>query len=240
MELSSRYQTLSHVNNLGTLYLDNGDFPSALDCFRFALGQLRNKCAVVSPQAKQSYNMNGPTTTTERDVAFFPTSTHPQQITLSPLVHARGIRMPKTRTSFLPQDPMEDWNIYSSIVVFNLSLVYHLQGLASIAQKFYRHSLRLLDTTIREYEQSQTSNGDTTIDFLSLALLNNLAQVSIELCVFQEAGSIVKKLVRVACALQSADYGNAQVAIFMHQQRNTFLLNAIMIHAGPRIAAPAA
>jgi tetratricopeptide (TPR) repeat protein len=235
MELSSRYQTLSHANNLGTLYLDNGDFPSALDCFRFALGQLRN--AVVSPQAKQSYNMNDPTTTAQRDVAFFPTSTHPQQITL---VHTRGIRMPKTRTSFFPQDPMEDWNIYSSIVVFNLSVVYHLQGLTSIAQKFYRHSLRLLDTTIREYEQSQTGNGDTTIDILSLALLNNLAQVSIELCDFQEAGSIVKKLVRVACALSSADYGNEQVAIFMHRQRNTFLLNAIMHYAGPPIAAPAA
>ena len=141
------------------------------------------------------------------------------------LIQKSGIGFPHGRTAndiepstYFSSNPSEDFKIRSSIVIFNLGLVFHLRGesvscqdpyhtqqrylFLGKAMKLYHQSARLLLDTIRCYDGCST--GNILVDVLHMSLLNNLAQVSMQfLGRQQDASRLFRRLRLIASSLSS-------------------------------------
>lgn len=133
-----------------------------------------------------------------------------------------------------------DVTVASSIVLFNLALIHHIKGLKESssryllkAESFYCRSYQLLVDTGLDLGRS----GNPVIDFISMALLNNAAQVGRELCHSELSREQFQKLLKVATQVNAASYGDSSIAVFMEETKNDFLLNAIVLCDQSRAAA---
>ena len=141
------------------------------------------------------------------------------------LIQKSGIGFPHGRSAndiepstYFSSNPSEDFKIRSSIVIFNLGLVFHLRGesvscqdlyhtqqrylFLGKAMKLYHQSARLLMDTIRCYDGCST--GNILVDVLHMSLLNNLAQVSMQfLGRQQDASRLFRRLRLIASSLSS-------------------------------------
>lgn len=163
--------------------------------------------------------------------------------TSATFAYTRGIKLIPHPNAYSP-DPLINQTIVSSIVIFNMSLVYHLKGLTGScgmrtmrllkAQALYQKSHNLLvDAGV-----PLTATGNPVIDVLSMALYNNLAQLSFELSRYDESRKLFDYLVRFALTVVPSRYGDVFVGSMLEQQKSSFLLNAIILQE-PRFAAAA-
>jgi hypothetical protein len=161
--------------------------------------------------------------------------------TSTTFAYARGIVLMNRQNAYSP-DTEVNRTIISSIIIFNLSVVYHLRGLGLLQGR------SLLNKAIALYEQSHNllcdagvqcnATGNCVIDVLSMALYNNLAHVSFELDRYDESRYFFDYLIRFALSVVPSRYGDASVGVFLNEQKSKFLLNAIILKQ-PKLA-PAA
>jgi tetratricopeptide (TPR) repeat protein len=247
---------VAQLNNLGVAFLDAGDLRQALDLFRDALMR-----TVVGMQATE-HEMPPP-------VSARPVPGKPQDDNASPIkqdvdqsnlihsssaryawdspsasqfVHARGINVIASPTAYSP-DVFVNSTVVSSIIIFNLGVVYHLEGLEECGNRSARlGKARLLytksDLLLKDAGVPLSSTGNPVIDMLSMALFNNLAQTSFELGSYDESRRCFDKLIMFSITVAPSRYDDAYIGSLLDQEKSRFLLNAIILH-DPKLA-PAA
>jgi hypothetical protein len=132
-------------------------------------------------------------------------------------------------------DPTEDGKMLSSIVIFNIALAFHLKSSKenshlnlARAESLYQQSYRLVTTTIfRSYRGGST--GNAVLDLFFMALLNNMAHLSLELCEDIKSEAMLRRLVRYALSVQSTGYLNKELNRYMGQQTQIFISNAVFV-----------
>jgi tetratricopeptide (TPR) repeat protein len=243
---------VAQLNNLGVAFLDAGDLRQALDLFRDALMR-----TVVSMQQS------------EHEVAARPVPGKPQSDNASPIkhdvdqshlihsssaryawdapsasqfVHARGINVIASPTAYSP-DVFVNSTVVSSIIIFNLAVVYHLEGLEECDGKSARlGKARLLynksDLLLKDAGVPLSSTGNPVVDMLSMALFNNLAQASYELGSYDESRICFDNLIMFSITVVPSRYDDAYIGSLLDLEKSKFLLNAIILDT-PKLA-PAA
>lgn len=158
--------------------------------------------------------------------------------------------------------------IQTSIIIFNLALAYHLHGFSEMtnaasnlrqAKVLYEKAARLLFSSlddgtagVQQHSSSSITAGTTTAttDLLSMALLNNSAQISFELSAYQDVQFLVGCLfrftarMRAAAATASSSYDNEDNTTTTTTDTNKllraiFILNASIDLRCPTVAAAA-
>lgn len=143
------------------------------------------------------------------------------------------------------QDPLVNMTIVSSIVLFNLGIVYHLKGLEGKTCDSSAHLVKSCSL----YQKSQVlladsgvpmncCTGNPVIDMLSMAISNNLAQVFYELSMYDDSRQHFEHLIAFALTVAPARYGDLYIGNLIDEQKSKFLLNALILHA-PKLAAAA-
>lgn len=249
-------QAAAELNNVGIAYLEEGDLKKALEFFRDALrqtmGELRPAPPVAAVAGSASSPFDAPTSIGQASQPAAPSvAAAPQQGrrkvlssngNTSPFVHAQGFGVVGTPGSYSP-DPLINTTVVSTIVIFNLAVVYHLKGV---------HEKVLCDSRLRKayslYRKAHLlltdagvfhgSTGNAVVDLLSMALSNNLAHVCYEMSQYDESRAHFDSLIRFALTVIPSRYGDSYVGSVMDNQKSNFLLNAIILHA-PSLA-PAA
>ena len=91
-------------------------------------------------------------------------------------------------------DPAENTTIYASMVVFNLGLTLHLQGISTCcrrslekARALYSNTYKLVCPIIKECFDDGHPTENACFDLFVLALLNNMALVHMEFAEFSKA-----------------------------------------------------
>jgi tetratricopeptide (TPR) repeat protein len=246
----------TQLNNLGVTFLDTGDLYQALNLFRDALMYTVG-------------NMPPPEQEMPPPVAARPVPGKPQDDSASPIeqgadqsnlipssstryawdapsasqfVHARGINVIASPAAYSP-DVFVNSTVVSSIIIFNLAVVYHLKGLEECGDRSARLSkARLLydksDLLLKDAGVPLSSTGNPVIDMLSMALFNNLAQASFELGSYDESRRCFDNLIMFTSTVVPSSYDDANIGSLLDQEKSNFLLNAIILHA-PKLA-PAA
>jgi len=254
-------QVVSELNNTGLSYLEAGDLRHALEnlsdalkCTMGALGPEMDhqsleaaRCASLcsNPPATMAKAGRHPPTTTPNHqpkphhIEEVPSETKPPSV---PFAYASGINLIPWPAAYSP-DPLINTTIISSIIIFNLSIIYHLKGLETVSMSAMR-----LNKAKTLYLKSQHllvdagvplgSTGNPVIDMLSMALFNNLAHVTFEMGSYEESRKQFDHLIRFALTVIPSRYGDAYVGSHMDQQKSNFLLNAIILQA-PKLAAAA-
>jgi hypothetical protein len=157
-------------------------------------------------------------------------------------LHSRGILM----DSSFCNDPTEDGKMLSSIVIFNIALAFHLKASKETshlnlakAESLYQQSYRLMTATIfRSYQGGST--GNAVLDLFCMALLNNMAHLSLDLCEAIKSEAMLRRLIRYALSVQSTVYLNKELNRYMRQQTEVFLRNAVSVGMNrPTIASAA-
>jgi tetratricopeptide (TPR) repeat protein len=250
-------QVATELNNLGVYFLEVGDLRRSLDLFRDALKYTMGEVRVESPEELRSYaealssyaaaaaqhthqNMKDATERSypQRKQDLIPTPSSSS----TPFVHSQGINIISSPTAYSP-DVLINTTVVSGIVIFNLAIVYHLKGLEGNNLGV----MRLLKA-ISLYQKSHLllsdagvplgATGNPVIDMLSMALFNNMAQVSFELALYEESRHYFDNLVRFARTVSPQLYGNSYIGAILDQQKSNYLLNAIILQV-PKLA-PAA
>lgn len=250
---------VAQLNNLGVTFLDAGDLHQALDLFRDALmhtvGDVQPTDHEMVPPPVAARPISGkPQDDTaspikqsvDQESNLIPSSASAQfawdAISASQFVHARGINVIASPTAYSP-DVFVNSAVVSSIIIFNLAVVYHLKGLKECGNRSARLSkARLLydksDLLLKDAGVQLSSTGNPVIDMLSMALFNNLAQVSFELGSYDESRRCFENLILFSLTVVPSRYDDSYIGSLLDQEKSNFLLNAIILHA-PKLA-PAA
>ncbi|GKY97610.1 hypothetical protein MPSEU_000719400 [Mayamaea pseudoterrestris] len=254
------YQEAVDENNHGVAKLEAGDLRSALEHFSLALkytmGDLdplarelpqgvRNVTKhtdVHAPSHRRSGSGEPPATTRPKPRDAASLQEGKMNPISAPFAYGRGINLIPHESAYSP-DPLINTTVVSSIIIFNLSIIYHLKGLEGRcmsdmrlrkAKSLYQKAHNLLaDAGV---PLNATSNP--VIDMLSMALYNNLAHVTFEMQAYDESRKFFDSLIRFALTVVPNLYGDAYVGSLLDQQKSNFLLNAIILQA-PKLAAAA-
>jgi hypothetical protein len=262
----SQHQVLSNINNLGAVCIENGDLPQAMHFLRLAVQHVKTEVtsyprkqaspsdAGTGEQSRNSLSTSAKQCLSSQHAAdnYFDnednvTDTH-QQFggAYNRFVYSRGMRMLTAPGDCFSHDLVQDGTIRSAIVVYNLALVFHLKGFnknealhLQKAKHLYEHSYQLLVDTIRPFGGGPT--GNASVDLLVLALMNNLAEISLEMSgYYDDTRAMFEHLLEFAVSTRSREYGEEEVSAFMEQESSYFLLNASILGLAPAAAAAAA
>lgn len=247
-------QAAAHLNNVGVAYLERGDLKQALEYFRDALRETMGELRLPPPHAASTEARAGSGVATSRSDQRA-TPMHAEYMALpqerksscnnsnvTPFVHAQGFGIVGAPGSYSP-DPLINTTVVSTIVIFNLAVVYHIKGIHENAlcdsrlRKAYALYVKA-HVLLNDAGVTHVSTGNAVVDLLSMALLNNLAHVCYELHQYKECRSRFDSLIRLALTVIPSKYGDGHVGSVMDQQKSNFLLNAIILHA-PNLAAAA-
>ena len=248
-------QATADLNNAAVAHFDNGDIGKAFELFRGALQQTMDgnfrpqppaalPPATGPPQQEQGPSPSsgdgstGPVTPQGRNSR----ADYCQNIPSMPFIHAKSFGIVGTPGAYSP-DPLINTTIVSTLVVFNLALLYHIEGshekaltdrrLCKAHALYARAHLLLHDAGV-----FSGCTGNAVVDLLSLAVSNNLAHVCHELADYEQSRALFDALIRFALTVVPTRYGDRYVGAVMEEQKSNFLLNAIILHA-PHLA-PAA
>jgi tetratricopeptide (TPR) repeat protein len=250
-------QTAADLNNVAVAYLEGGHLRKALEHFRNALrmtmGDLRPPPPHLPPPlpSQQRYDAGTgggaarrgePTWLQQQQRQPYDSKQSELSSPGTPFIHAKGFGIVGAPGSYSP-DPLINTTVISTIVIFNLALVYHIKGLHEKALTDARlHKAHSLYTKayllLNDAGVTFGSTGNAVVDLLSMAVSNNLAQVSYELLSYEESRAHFDSLIRFALTVVPGRYEDQYVGSVMDQQKSNFLLNAIILHA-PNLA-PAA
>ncbi len=238
------------LNNLGAIRLQNGCLQTSLELFRDALALTLNDLEQHSSSCKDG-ERELENTFAERD--------HANRLTLAtscsdgenaypwassvPFIQSQAVRVIHLTTAY-SSDPLVNMTIVSSIILFNLGIVYHLRGLEEGTSESSAHLIKACSL----YQKSQVlladsgvsskSTGNPVIDMLTMANYNNLAQVFFELSMYDDSRQHFEQLIAFALTIEPSRYGDVTIAFLVDQQKSNFLLNAMILQA-PKIAAAA-
>jgi tetratricopeptide (TPR) repeat protein len=260
-------QIAAELNNLGGAYLEAGQFKKSVELFRdalrYTLYDLQPQevstygsgkgCFTASPPAslgQYEATIGKPASLDEASLSpmtriSVPASAEYEGVT-SPssllFVHSHAINVSPSPNAY-STDTLVNTTVVSSIVVFNLGIVYHLKGLEGTGEATMR-----LAKAMSLYQKSQlllvdagvppSSTGNPVIDSLCMALCNNMAQASFEMLAYNDSRIYFEYLIIFALTIVPSRYGDATIANLVDQQRSNFLWNAIILHA-PKLAAAA-
>ena len=233
----SRRDDAALLNNHGVVCLDRGDTLQAQKLFYEAL-----RCARKELHAP-SKNLFSPPIGVEP--TYFGTclglDKWQEGIHNTPgLLHSQAFPICQRNFS---NEPTVDRTICSSIIVFNLALVYHRkgtleghQGLVEKARNFYEKSYELLADT----GATINATGDLLVDLLCMAMVNNLAYISFDMSDFLRSTEYSNELIRFALSVASSPTirKDTPISTALDQQKRNFLLNATILRS-PSLA-PAA
>jgi hypothetical protein len=133
--------------------------------------------------------------------------------------------------------------IVSTIVIFNMAVVYHLKALQDEnhsyerlikAQSLYKRCYHLLSHT----GVAKQCTRNPLIDVMVMALLNNLAHSSYEVGSFCESKVYFDSLLQFAITVSPFQYHDLPTGIMVEQQKSSFLINIIILQP-PKYAAAA-
>ena len=236
--MATRMKQIVQLNNWGVAYLEKGNLHKSFnlfrDCLRRTTAQLGDPSIQALPAPVPGHPAaQAPLWKRKGVAAFVSTRALQRHIGCAPseFLFSQGIILMEELGAYSP-NPNIDTIVASSIVLFNLALVYHLKGLnetssrcLSKAHSFYFKSYQLLAGT----GMNLGGSGNPAVDLVSMALLNNAAQVGRELCYKKISQETFEQLVRVASQVNAAGYGESSIAVFMEQVKCDFLLNAIVL-----------
>jgi hypothetical protein len=221
------FDAATHMNNLGVVALAEDDFRGALDKFNSALLYLSTGSLEPSHSSET--------------MPTLPTLSPADRSTRYAFFHSAGIKLVPLPSFYSPQT-VASTLIASSIILFNVSTLYHLKALSGSqgststllnkAKTLYQFTHILLVTA----GIPLVAIGQPVIDILSMASYNNLAHVSFELCGYEESRSYFGHLIRFALTAVPITYGGSTFVVAVHISR--FLVNATILQEPTR--APAA
>jgi hypothetical protein len=263
-----QYQVLSNINNLGAACIENGDLPQAMHFLRLALQHTKTEVTSYprkqaspsdSGDGEQSQKIGDSLRTSAKQCLSsqpFADNSIDNEDGASPdthqfgasarFVYSRGMRMLTAPGDCFSHDLLQDGTIRSAIVVYNLALVYHLQGFNKASQvalqkakHLYEHSYQLLVNTMSSFGGEPT--GNASVDLLVMALMNNLAEISLEMSgYYGDTRAMFEHLLQFAVSTSYRGYGDEEVSAFMKQESSYFLLNATILGLVPAAGAAAA
>ena len=249
-------QATADLNNAAVAHFDRGDIGKAFELFRGALQQTMDGNFRPAPQPPATLPPAGPP---QQEQNRSPSSdgcssgrvtpeasnsraAYCQNIPSMPFIHAQSFGIVGTPGAYSP-DPLINTTMVSTLVVFNLALLYHIKGshekaltdrrLCKAHALYARAHLLLHDAGV-----FSGCTGNAVVDLLSMAVSNNLAHVSHELADYEQSRAHFDALIRFALTVVPTRYGDRYVGSVMEEQKSNFLLNAIILHA-PSLA-PAA
>jgi len=250
----SHCQLTVQLNNRGVAYLEKGNLNRSFTLFRDALRNTMAQLRDAAPSSPEDSAANKGTTATQTTAATATAASsaqvvqvwkskgmkafasakslrHRRNLTPCEVMFSQGITLMEESGAY-STDNVVDLTVASSIVLFNLALIHHIKGLNENSSKylfkaesFYCRSYQLLvDTGL-----TLGCSCNPVIDFLSMALLNNAAQVGRELCHSELSREQFRQLIVVASQVNSESYGDLSIATFMEEIKTNFLLNAIVL-----------
>lgn len=142
-------------------------------------------------------------------------------------------------------DPLLTTSIMSAVVLCNIGIIYHLKsleerGCEDIAGQLFKawglyEKSHLL---LRESLVWGSATGNPTLDLLFMVVANNLGQVSFDLSCFDDSKHYYYILRDFCMSVVPTVYADLGTATFLNQERNKFLLNALL-KSYPTMAAAA-
>jgi hypothetical protein len=151
----------------------------------------------------------------------------------------------------LSQDPLFASSMTTGVILFNLALIYHVNGIGSSKNKdlllgksrvLYEQALQLLCSTKDTRLTFLAGAPAATCDLIGMAALNNLAQIHHDFGNDLEYISCLNHLILRAASVDTERYGNQELEDAMELLKNTFASNAAAAPfiARPLLGAPAA
>ena len=261
--------TLSASNNEGVACLDNRNLSDAVHHFGNALDQARIDCesffAFKDGHAVDFCCNHCSSSATVKSLPFplycsirnklNPPNTLEESPSLSGpktkglVLHSQGFRLPalqKTNECLVySNNVMHNSSIYSSIIIFNLGLAFHLEGVKApssfadvhfqVAKSLYERSVQLL-LIATSLATNCSTTGNAEIDVLIMALLNNRAMVQMELGEIEASKITFQQLLHFAlsvrksaeCQRCNSPIQRMTERVFMEEQIEKMLTNAAM------------
>jgi hypothetical protein len=236
------------LNNLGISVLElGGDKHQAKTHFQAAVGIVR--ASVIHIKTEETHSPQGTTHNCTDVIASAERRQEPLDLTetrtslfsksRSSLVRTQGLNIPTI--SIFSTDPLVDHIICSSIVIFNLALIYHEEGTQNCgttmcdkhlckARLFYERSYKLLEGA--GFANLGSFTGNPFVDVLKMSLLNNLVHANLELSDYSRSELYRHHFVRsVACTGAIASYypSNSRLAALLEKERSNFVLSLIIV-----------
>lgn len=250
-------QVVADLNNTGVSLVHSGDLDRAIGFFRDALkkalivlrspsiteDQLLGKESFVrSTMAPPSISIGAWTDDeflkAEVSLTFAPGSSGAVFLHLSP------ISIEGTPGAY-SNDSLLTTSIMSAIVLCNIGIIYHLKSLEErscedIASQLFkaRGLYEKAHLLLRESVVWGGATGNPTVDLLFMAVANNLGQVSFDLSCFDDSKHYYNILRDFCMTVVPTVYADLGTATFLNQERNKFLLNALL-KSYPTMAAAA-
>ncbi|GKY97754.1 hypothetical protein MPSEU_000733600 [Mayamaea pseudoterrestris] len=232
------------LNNEGVFYFQQGELAASLAKFRSALeltiGSLE---PTVTPatESSQSCGRDAPSRSVnqhrprEGNSSIDFVSILPVEDVMSGLqTYNRPINLVATPAAY-SSDPLVNATVVSSIILFNLALVYHLKGLEGSddtsrsrllsAQSLYTKSRALLEEA---GFSSYQSCGHPVVDILIMAILNNQGQLTFSLLDYEQSQKFFDCLVVFCSTVRPQDHQQDDGAL-LEWHMSAFLVNAITL-----------
>jgi hypothetical protein len=233
MANSSRNEAVA-LNNLGIASLELGDRHQAETHFQAAIGIAWGSIKSTCFKSDETRSPQGPPPAEIRRAHSLFSNTESSS---SSCFRTQGLSIPTT--SVFSNDPSVDQIICSSIVIFNLALIYHDGGTHGNcamneqhllkARLLYEKSYKLLEGT--GFAVLGSFTGDPFVDVLEMSILNNLVHINFELTDYVQSELYRHRLVRsVASTGTIASYYpyDLQLAALLEKERSNCLLNLIV------------
>lgn len=200
----TNFPVLAYLTNLGVSIMDRGDTDMARFLFRSALNLRSNRMeeAKVLPLVRAAEVWLSQILEEEGDVfasadAASSNKDDPRT-TVLPFIHAKGMNILSVPGVY-SFDVTTHWKLVTCLILFNLALSHHLSAVLQTTEK----EAQGLTTARALYEQCRNllqgaSDVSPLIDFLSLALTNNLAHTCYMLDQFAESEQYYAQIISLS------------------------------------------
>jgi hypothetical protein len=234
--VSMSRQIAVNLNNKGVLCLKEGKLVEAFDLFRTALMNVSGD--VNCPQESFRWSQTQPASSAP--AAIYSVTNNSSS---TPFMYSSGINLLSSITAYSLEPSVND-TVFSSIVIFNLAIVYHLKGFECSgsqsriqffkAMSLYQKSYMLLVAV----GVLKTATGNAVVDMVCMSVFNNLAEVCFELSDFSECQRYFVCLMRFLDSVATYIYDDDHTSSMLFQAKINFLLNATLLQE-PFLAAAA-
>ena len=114
--------------------------------------------------------------------------------------------------------------VCSSVVLYNIALVYHLAALDSVLESSGPTALKVYEMTLSLLSGENLESGSTLIGRVKMYCLNNMASLNHELVQWKLSAQYMKRLTIIAKTMQARGVGRS-----LHEECQSFLLNAMVL-----------
>jgi hypothetical protein len=221
--------SIASLNNEGVSLLLSGENARSISVFQNALIILKQAATLAeeSPsgaptgfvEAADSESLNAMSPLQKSNLALPNMQSDSNYIYNQPFLLADNFAAHGSMESMLP--------FYSAVLLFNIALACHQQGLlgkeSSLkrASHLYRMSLHLLEN----FSHRTTAATTAAIAVLTVATLNNKAQVQFELCDYKHSHHCLLALSKLLCDVRPIIHGELNTTVLEEIILNSMLLD---------------